>query len=450
VTQSLRNNKPAQFFELIFLQKGLFFNSNETLFMTDLEQSTLVMLMSSAFFITVTCLLVLRPIAIKIGLTDKPCTRKKHNGEIPLIGGLAIYLCMVYFILTDSNLATINMGFLTATSLIIVTGLIDDFKNLNIKLRFFTEIVAIVILIKWGGIEITSLGNLFGLGEMQLGNFSTPFTIFAILGGINAFNMIDGIDGLAGGTSLIIYFVLSLLFVTTHYTSFLLLSMVLAAATTAFLLFNLPMLGRKKAMVFLGDAGSMLLGFTICILIISASQGDRKIIAPVTTLWLIASPLLDTFAIMLQRINQGRSPFAPDREHLHHLLPIAGFSQSATLISILLFSLLLALAGLTLDLVFNAPEWLMFSLFITIFACYQYNLSHTWKMLKVARYLQKNTSNKRRVLNTRRIIKPSSLTMTNKQRVRERRSHGDRRYQATDADIKEFNQSRFQNAYSPN
>jgi UDP-GlcNAc:undecaprenyl-phosphate GlcNAc-1-phosphate transferase len=163
---------------------------------------------------------VLRPIAIKIGLTDKPCTRKKHNGEIPLIGGLAIYLCMVYFILTDSKLATINMGFLTASTLIIATGLIDDFKNLNIKLRFFAEIVAIVIMIKWGGVEITSLGDLFGLGEIQLGHFSTPFTIFAILGGINAFNMIDGINGLAGGTSLIVYFVLSLLFVTTHYTSF--------------------------------------------------------------------------------------------------------------------------------------------------------------------------------------------------------------------------------------
>ncbi len=418
--------------------------------MTDFEHLTLVILISSAFLITVAWLLLLRPIALKIGLTDKPSTRKKHSGDIPLIGGLAIYLCMVFFMLTESKLIAINMGFLTATSLILATGLIDDFKNLNLKLRFFAEIVAIVIMIKWGGIEITSLGDLFGLGEIQLGHFSTPFTVFAILGGINAFNMIDGIDGLAGGTSLIIYFVLSLLFVTTHYTNFLLLCMVLAAATTAFLLFNLPMLGRKKAMIFLGDAGSMLLGFTICILVISASQGAHKIIAPVTALWLIASPLLDTFAIMIQRIKQGRSPFAPDREHLHHLLPIAGFSRSATLVSILLFSLLLALAGLTLDLVFNAPEWLMFSLFITVFVCYQYNLSHAWKMLKVARYLQKNTSNKRRSLNRRRIITPSLITMSNKRRVSERRNNGDRRYQATDADIKKFNQSRFQNAYSPN
>ena len=418
--------------------------------MTDLEQTTLVMLMSSAFLITVACLLALRPIAIKIGLTDKPCTRKKHNGEIPLIGGLAIYLCMVYFILTDSKLATINMGFLTATSLIIVTGLIDDFKNLDLKLRFFAEIVAIMIMIKWGGVEITSLGNLFGLGEIQLGNFSTPFTIFAILGGINAFNMIDGIDGLAGGTSLIVYFVLSLLFVTTHYTNFLLLCMVLAAATTAFLLLNLPILGQKKAMVFLGDAGSMLLGFTICILIISASQGDQKIFAPVTALWLIASPLLDTFTIMIQRIKQGRSPFAPDREHLHHLLPIAGFGRNTTLCIILSFSLLLALAGLTLDLVFNAPEWLMFSLFIMVFIGYQYTNSHAWKMLKIARYLQNNTSNTRRVVTNRRMLMPTSFAMTNKRTVTERRSNGDRRYQATDTDIKEFNQSRFQKSYCPN
>ena len=413
--------------------------------MTDFEQLTLVILISSAFLITFAWLMLLRPIAIKVGLTDKPSGRKKHNGDIPLIGGLAIYLCMVLFILTENNFTTINLGFLTATSLIIVTGLMDDFKNLDVKLRFFAEIVAIVIMIKWGGIEITSLGDLLGLGEIQLGNFSTPFTIFAILGGINAFNMIDGIDGLAGSTSLIIYFILSNLFIATHYTNFLLLCTVLAAGTTAFLLFNFPIMGRKTALAFLGDAGSMLLGFTICILIISASQGDHKIIAPVTALWLIASPLLDTLTIMSHRIKQGRSPFSADREHLHHLLPIAGYGRYSTLGIILSFSLLLAITGLTLDLVFNAPEWFMFGLFLLVFISYQYSLSHAWKMLKVIRNLQKNTSNMRRTITNRRMLNPSLVTMIAKPRLSQRRTIRDRRYQATAADIKLFNQSRFKN-----
>ncbi len=412
--------------------------------MTNFEQSRFVLLMSNAFLITTVCLLLLRPVALKIGLTDKPSARKKHNGEIPLIGGLAIYLCMVYFILVESKLTTINIGFLTASTLIIATGLIDDFKNLDFKLRFFAEIVAILIMIKWGGVEITSLGNLFGLGEIQLGLLSTPFTVFAILGGINAINMIDGIDGLAGGTSLILYFILGLLFVTTHYTNLLFLCTVLAGATIAFLFFNLPTLGRKKALIFLGDAGSMMLGFTISLLIISASQGDHKIFHPVTALWLIASPLLDTLTIMMQRINYGRSPFAPDREHLHHLLPIIGYGRYATLGIILVFLLLLAITGLTLDLVLHAPEWLMFSLFIIVFIGYRFIFSHTWKMLKVARYLQNNTTDiLRRTSNSRRLLYNRPLAMTEKRLYRKRRILSNRRYQPTAADIKEFNESIF-------
>jgi UDP-GlcNAc:undecaprenyl-phosphate GlcNAc-1-phosphate transferase len=406
--------------------------------------------MSSAFLITTACLLLLRPVALKIGLTDKPSTRKKHNGEIPLIGGLAIYLCMVYFIWAENKLTTINIGFLTAATLIIVTGVIDDFQNLDLKVRFSAEIVAILIMIKWGGVEITSLGDLFGFGEIQLGLFSTPFTVFAILGGINAFNMIDGIDGLAGGTSLILYLILGLLFVTTHYTNLLLLCAVLAGATTAFLFFNLPTIGRKKASIFLGDAGSMMLGFTISVLIISASQGDHKIFHPVTALWLIASPLLDTLTIMMQRKKYGRSPFAPDREHLHHLLPITGYGRYTTLGIILIFSLLLALTGLTLDLVLHVPEWLMFSLFIMVFISYRCILSYTWKMLKVARYLQNNSTDiNRRASNSRRLLYHRPLVKTDKRLHRKRRILSDRRYQATAADIKEFNESRFQKKYEP-
>jgi len=415
--------------------------------MTELEQPAFALLMSSAFFMTVAWLLLLRPIALKIGLTDKPNTRKKHNGDIPLIGGLAIYLCMFFFILTESKLTTINMGFLTAISLIIATGLIDDFKNLDLKLRFFAEIVAILIMIKWGGIEITSLGNLFGLGEIQLGLFSIPFTVFAILGGINAFNMIDGIDGLAGGTSLIIFFILCALFITTNYSNLLLLCSLLAAATSAFLVFNLKAFGQKTAKVFLGDAGSMMLGFTISVVIISASQGVHKIINPVTALWLIASPLLDTVTIMSLRIKQGRSVFSPDREHLHHLLPIAGFGRHVTLGLILTFSLLLGLTGLALDLVFNAPEWLMFSLFMLVFISYRYNLSHAWKMLKVARYLNSNIGIKRRTQTNRRTHNPSSLILIVKRRLKQRRILSDRRYQASAKEIEEFNQSRFYKSY---
>ncbi|MFA5921282.1 MAG: hypothetical protein WC856_08315, partial [Methylococcaceae bacterium] len=160
--------------------------------MNNFETSSLAVLISSSFFITIAAMLLLRPIAFKIGLTDKPSSRKKHQGEIPMIGGLAIYLCITYVILTQSVHVPVNMAFLTAVTIIVVTGLIDDFKDLSFKVRLTAEMVAALIMVKWGGIEITSLGNLLGFGEIQLGMFSTLFTVFAIVGGINAFNMIDG------------------------------------------------------------------------------------------------------------------------------------------------------------------------------------------------------------------------------------------------------------------
>ena len=358
--------------------------------MNNFETSSLAVLMSSSFFITIAAMILLRPIAFKIGLTDKPTSRKKHQGEIPMIGGLAIYLCITCLILTQSVDVPVNIAFLTAVTIIVATGLIDDFKDLSFKIRLAAEMVAALIMVKWGGIEITSLGNLLGFGEIQLGMFSTLFTVFAIVGGINAFNMLDGVDGLAGGTSLIIYFLLSILCLTYNFDNSLPFCFILAPATAAFLLFNFPIPGRNKAPAFLGDTGSMLLGFTICWLVISASQGDNKIFSPVTALWLIGAPILDTFCIMIRRIRKGRSPFAPDREHFHHILQVAGYGRYAILFIILSFTATLAAIGLAGDILFNAPDWVMFYLFMIVFALYYWGMSHAWKMVKVARHLREH------------------------------------------------------------
>ncbi len=358
--------------------------------MNNLETLDLAVLVSSSFFITIVAMILLRPVAFKIGLTDKPTSRKKHQGEIPMIGGLAIYLCIACLILTQSVNVPVNIAFLTAVTIIVVTGLIDDFKDLSFKIRLAAEMVAALIMVKWGGIEITSLGNLLGFGEIQLGMFSTLFTVFAIVGGINAFNMLDGVDGLAGSTSLLIYFILSLLCLTYNFDNSLPFCFILAPATAAFLLFNFPIPGRTKAPAFLGDTGSMLLGFTICWLVISASQGDNKIFSPVTALWLIGAPILDTLCIMIRRIRKGRSPFAPDREHFHHILQVAGYGRHAILFIILSFTATLAAIGLAGDILFNAPDWVMFYLFVIVFALYYWGMSHAWEMVKVARHLREH------------------------------------------------------------
>jgi UDP-GlcNAc:undecaprenyl-phosphate GlcNAc-1-phosphate transferase len=324
----------------------------------------------------------------------------------------------------------VSLAFLAAVSIIVAIGVIDDFKGLSVKPRIIAEIVATLIMIKWGGVEITSLGNLFGFGEIQLGHFSTLFTVFAVVGGINAFNMIDGIDGLAGGISLIIYCLMSLLCIIYEPGESLPFCFILTAATAAFLLCNFPIHGRKKALTFLGDAGSMLFGFTICWLVISASQGDHKMISPVTTLWIIAAPILDSLSIIIRRIRKKRSPFAPDREHFHHILQVAGFGKYSILFILLGFTATLAIIGLMADLLFKIPESLMFYLFIIVFLLYNWGMSHAWTLVKVARYLREDTSNRRKHNSDRRCTSTSLLSFTDR-RSSERRSGIERRHQAT-------------------
>ena len=385
---------------------------------------------SDSFFITFAAIMLARPAAFIIGLTDRPCSRKKHQGEIPLIGGVAIFFCIAYIILIHNLANPEAIAFLAAVAIIVVTGVIDDFKGLSVKPRIVAEIAATLIMIKWGGVEITSLGDLFGFGDIQLGYFSTLFTVFAVVGGINAFNMIDGIDGLAGGISFTVYFLLSLLCIVYKSSQSLQLCFILAPATAAFLLCNFPIKGRAKALTFLGDAGSMLFGFTICWLVISASQGDQKIISPATVLWLIAAPILDSFSIILRRIRKGRSPFAPDREHFHHILQVAGFGKYSILFILLGFTATLAVIGLMADRLLNIPESLMFYLFIIVFALYNWGMSHAWTLVKVARYLREDTIDRRKPKSDRRCTNMSPLPFADR-RISERRSGLDRRHQAT-------------------
>ncbi len=376
-----------------------------------------------SLFITLGLLLALQPLAIAIGLTDLPSSRKTHTGEIPLIGGLCIYLCLLilYYWLPINNLA-----YLIAATLIVFCGLIDDYKAVSYKVRLIIEVLAVIIMVTWGGVHIVSFGNLLGFGEIQLGYFSYLFTAFAIVGGINAFNMIDGIDGLAGSLSLIVFAMIYT--ITFNDSGIFTLCLIFIPAIIAFLLFNLRLFGRKKASIFLGDTGSMLFGFTISCLIIRASQGEHSSIPPVAVLWLIALPLFDSVSIMFRRLQKGRSPFEPDREHFHHILPLAGYSINQTVSIIVAFSLTLSGFGLIGIKLFNLPEWLMFFLFLGFFAVYYWGMSHAWMVMKIARYIREHKNDRRK--KDRRVENISFSGSERRVKEDDRRSGIDRRYHA--------------------
>ena len=321
------------------------------------------------FLATTFFIVTLYPLAQKIGLLDMPSHRKRHDRATPLIGGIAIY-CSLWITLFfyEGDLPN-QTAFIFAATLLVYVGVIDDYKEVNVKARLAFQIAAALIMVQFADIRITNLGNLLGFGNIYLGVYtSTLFTVFAVVGGINAFNMIDGIDGLAGGSVLISIITIALLSWFFEHWILLYFCIIFIGAIIGFLLFNLRIFGRKRGSIFLGDSGSTLLGFTVCWLAISASQGEASMITPTIVLWIIALPLFDSICIMSRRIQRGQSPFTPDREHLHHILPLAGFTINKTVVTLLIFSFLLSVSGVTASLYFGISDRPLFIIYLFLFA----------------------------------------------------------------------------------
>ena len=335
------------------------------------------------FSLGILLILSFRPLAKKIGLVDAPGGRKWHGDKTPLVGGIAMFGAFVITIIVDNLYFPELKGLLGGASLLVVLGILDDFHELSAWPRIIGQILAAVIMYFLGGKSIESLGTLLGASNITLGPLAFPFTVFATVGVINAFNMIDGVDGLAGGLSLISLLFFSLLAGLSGHRMDLMILGILGAAVIAFLLFNLRFPGRPFAMIFMGDAGSMFLGFTLCWFAVGLSQGDHRAMAPVTALWILAVPLFDTLSVMIRRLVNGQSPFAADRGHLHHVLmeqlpsnqPQMDQAQPIqqdvfeTLTIIFTMAVVLGSIGVILE-VLNVAETISCLLFITIFSGY--------------------------------------------------------------------------------
>ena len=346
---------------------------------------------SNLFFIsllsTIIFIIILFPFAIKTGLLDKPDHRKHHQHPTPIIGGVAYYLATSLTLLFNDCELGHKTAFVSAATLLFFVGLIDDYKGLSVKIRLVAQIAAALIMTEVAGLKISDLGDLLGTGNINLGFFSTMFTVFAVVGGINAFNMIDGIDGLAGCLMIVSLTTIATASWFSQNWTLYYYCIIFIASAIAFLLFNLRIFGRKNAAIFLGDTGSTLFGFTVCWLSIYASQGENKIITPTTVLWLMAIPLFDSISTMCRRMSKGRSPFSPDREHLHHILALAGFSANKKLMLIVSFSVMSSIAGFATSFFLGVPERVLFFIYLGIFATYYWCINHAWKVLGITHLL---------------------------------------------------------------
>jgi len=359
-----------------------------------------------AFALATVLILLLRPLAISIGLVDVPSKRKHHSGNVPLIGGLSIFLAslitlflMSYLKHGDYHLDRSIHALYTACFVLIIVGVWDDYRELPAAIRFSAQIFAILTIIYPGGVVLTDLGYLSFSGELlSLGLLSVPFTVFACLGVINAMNMCDGLDGLSGSLSLISFLGLGIAnYLLGSYADQYLI-VVISASVIGFLMFNLRTLWRSKASVFLGDAGSMFLGIVLAWLCVNLTQGEARIISPAAVLWFLMLPIYDAVSMLLRRILRNQSPFAADREHLHHVFLLAGFTAGETVMLMCGFAIAGMLIGL-LGSFYGVPDIWLAGAFLLGGLFYYLAVWKAWKVMRfLSRSICRRGGNERRTL----------------------------------------------------
>jgi len=258
--------------------------------------------------------------APRFGLVDLPGPRKIHNVPVPRIGGIAIMVAalvaMLIFVAPRRDLT----AYLAASVVLGVFGVVDDRVNLNYRLKFLGQIAAALIVVLWGGVLITRWPFTFeALLPVWL---AVPCTVFALVGITNAVNLSDGMDGLAGGTSLLAAGSLGFLAWLGGDRITALFALCLMGAILGFLRYN-----TFPARIFLGDGGSQFLGFSVGVLAIVTVETANRAISPMVAVLVLGLPILDTVCVITRRVMEGRSPFSADRCHIHHRLLDLGLNQ---------------------------------------------------------------------------------------------------------------------------
>lgn len=313
-----------------------------------------------------TGLAVARKTAPAIGLLDKPDARKVHDGHIPLVGGISVWIALCAVQMLNPEWLDAQPVFWLCLSLLLIVGVIDDRFNLPVLPRILAQALSAVLMM-YSGNKLWTLGEVLPGYVVALGAFGYLFTLVAIWASTNAFNMIDGIDGLLGAVSCVTFTALAGFFYQHGRHGEGQWSLALVLALLPYLAANLGLFGGKKRKVFMGDAGSTVIGFAAIWLLVVATQSGQPVMAPVTALWLIALPLADMGAVCLRRLRARVSPFRPDRGHIHHIVMKCGFSSRQTLGILFLAAGLCAGAGALFELI-NLPEWISLALFLSAFA----------------------------------------------------------------------------------
>lgn len=287
-------------------------------------------------------------------LFDRPNARKEHKVPTPTFGGISIFagmiVSLIFWFKFNSHPSVIT--FFLSMFLLFGVGIMDDLKDLAARYKLVIE-AGLASLLAVSGIRITSFGGLFGVNELHL-VAQYIITVVAIVGITNAFNLIDGIDGLAGGLGFMSLITLAIFLTLSKDLNYAMVAFALAGALLGFLYFNF-----NPARIFMGDTGSLVVGFIIAVLCVQLMKMNSLPIRPVSvvpniyvfTLGIVMIPVFDTLRVFGSRIWKGRSPFSADKTHIHHLITNKGFTHSFAARIICVFH------GFILILVYWMKNW---------------------------------------------------------------------------------------------
>ena len=329
----------------------------------------------------------LRRPAVRIGLVDHPGGRKRHGDTVPLTGGVAILVATLIALSVSAHKMADYQVLFVATVVLATIGVLDDIGEVSPRTKLGAQVFAAVLMTSWGNHFLTGLGDILARGPIELHNWAIPLTVFAVVAVINGMNMFDGLDGLAGGLVVgILAFFAGFAWLMPDPNA-LKLVLVILGAVVGFLLFNAPTPWRGRRRVFMGDAGSLVLGFVVAWFTIDLTHRTDPALTtvpPVVMLWVVGVILFDVFTVTVRRVIRRRDPAAPDRAHLHHLLQRRGYGAGQTTLIIVASNVALGAIG-TAAWRLGVPEPVLFGGFVCVGLLYLATFLYPGRFLRLRR-----------------------------------------------------------------
>lgn len=343
--------------------------------------------------ISATVIFFIRPLALKQGLLDHPGGRKRHEGDIPLVGGIAVTISILVCSLLLIHSSSGHTALLVGLVILAITGVVDDLRGISPVPKLGIQLFSAILMTSWAGIFLQSLGDIFGHRAIEVLNWGIPLTLFAVVAVINALNMIDGLDGLAGGIAIVIFGWLAYIagelgnMLAQRYC------IIFTGALFGFLIFNWPNPMRGSRRVFLGDAGSLMLGYGIVWFTVELSQkqyNNGVNISPVVMLWICGFLLIDLLAVVTRRIMKGRNPLVADRTHVHHILARLKIPHKWIVCIVVGSNAIFGAVGI-LCWKYGVPERVLFLGFIGVAVLHLAVMRNAWRFVRFGRKLIRKT-----------------------------------------------------------